>query len=237
MPTAIDLKALGIRVFACQYYNHDFLWFSSFEISKQSVTLPILHNYALCYSLSQRSYGISFRSAPDYDGDLGAMKLYATPALGSNMRRTRITYNAINSLTLRTDDAPKGVNSPDLGRRVYLAPVIDRGDKASAGFRGYVFTFDGNRPCGISRLGKKGAAVRIVSREIENPSAVFKTAIVRPTHPVNPLDVTGVVTAYDPVSLPPHLLLRIADIRDDWFVFNDRHAIHLPKRVLQRAGV
>jgi CRISPR-associated protein Csc1 len=236
MASVLDLSAHRIRVFACQYYNHDYLWFSSFEISKQSTTLPILHNYALSYSLAEGGYGISFGPAPQYDADLARMSLYATPAAGRGLRQVRITYNAINSLSLRTDDKPDGINSPDLGHRVYLAPVFEAtsAEKVIRGFSGYLFTFDGRSPRGIVRLGKKGAAMRIVWREIRNPKAFFKSEVVRPTHPVNPLDVSGVVVAYDPVSMPPHLLLRVADIRDDWFIMDSGHTVLLPKRVRAR---
>ena len=41
MSSAISLKEKGIRVFNCRLYNHDYLWFSSYEISKISSTIPI----------------------------------------------------------------------------------------------------------------------------------------------------------------------------------------------------
>jgi CRISPR-associated protein Csc1 len=236
MASVIDLNSNGVRLFACRFYNHDYLWFSSFEISKQSVTIPILHNYALCYSLAERSYGISFNSTPQYESDLAQMPLYATPALGRNMRQIRITFNAINSLSLRTDDKPNDINSPDIGYRVYLAPVFrnDATERAGSGFSGYLFTFDGSLPKGMVRLGKKGTPIRVEYSEIKTAKAFFKTDLICPSHPVNPLDVSGIVESYDPISLPPHLLLRIANIRDDWFVTEAGHTIHVPKRVLER---
>nr|MBC7245033.1 type I-D CRISPR-associated protein Cas5/Csc1 [Chloroflexota bacterium] len=236
MLEAIRLQEHGIRLFVCRLYNHDYLWFSSYEISKLSVAWPIIHNYALTYSLGDFSYGISTETAPQYEENLAHIPLYATPAVATQWSRTRITYNAVNARSLRTDDAPRGINSPDLGWRHYIDPVFAGGDalKSNLGFSCYLFTFDGSRPKGVTRLGKKGAAMRIHWEEIHNPLALFKDEPIRPTHPVNPLDISGNAEVYDPVRIPPHLILRTAAIRDDWFVFAGFHRVHVPKRVLDR---
>jgi CRISPR-associated protein Csc1 len=233
----VALNEHGIRLFAGRAHNHDYLWFSGYEISKLSATRPILHNYALTYALGNFSYWIGPGTLPRYEEDLAQIFLYALPALAESATYTRVTYNAVNSLTLRTDDAPRGINSPDLGYRTYLDPVWDNGDvRFPNGFQVYVFTFDGNSPRSVARLGKKGAAVRFRWEEIPAPRAVFREEPTQPTHPINPLDVGGEVVAYDPIMLPPHLLLRIAYIRNDWFVFQERHRVHVPKRVLARAS-
>lgn len=236
MGQIISLHDCGVGLFACRLYNHDYLWFSSYEISKLSTALPVLHNYALTYSLGDLSYGISWGSAPRYEEDLARIPLYATPALATFWSRTRITFNAVNSRSLRTDDAPRGINSPDLGWRNYLDPVYAPDDMATQqlGFGCYIFTFDGRRPKGVIRLGKKGAAIRVRCEEIERPLAVFRDEPVCPTHPLNPLDVSGRVTSYEPISIPPHLLLRTAEVQKDWFVLTGLHRVHVPRRVLER---
>ncbi|MHB1653894.1 MAG: type I-D CRISPR-associated protein Cas5/Csc1 [Desulfitobacteriaceae bacterium] len=233
---AIALADFGIRLFACRLYNHDYLWFSSNEISKLSVTLPLLHNYALTYSLGDYSYGISRDSVPHYLEDLSHISLYATPAVTNTWISTRLTYNAVNSLTLRTDDAPRGINSPDLGWRNYLDPVFSSVNSASefTGFICYLFTFAGQQPKGVTRLGKKNGVIRVKWEEIEKPLAIFKSEPVSPTHPLNPLDVSGELITYEPVSIPPHLLLRTAELRNDWFIFSAKHRIHVPRRVLEK---
>jgi CRISPR type I-D-associated protein Csc1 len=238
MGQVISLHDHGVRLFACRLYNHDYLWFSSYEISKLSTALPVLHNYALIYSLGDFSYGISWETAPHYEEDLVRIPLYATPALATFWSRTRFTYNAINERT-RGTDRPDGINSPDLGWRNYLDPIYPTDDRAAQqlGFACYVFTFDGRRPKGVTRLGKKGAAIRVRWEEIERPLAVFRDEPVRPTHPLNPLDISGRVNSYEPVNIPPHLLLRTAEVREDWFVFAAPHRVHVPKRVLEQCQV
>jgi CRISPR-associated protein Csc1 len=222
--------------------NHDYLWFSSTEFSKRSETLPILHNYALTYSLGDYSYWQG-PASPRYDADLANIAVYATPAAAPRATRTRLTYNALDDLTLRTDrtDRVRGVNTPDLGYRTYIDPVFASGRDARSpdGFLTYLFTFDGRAPKGVTRLGKKGGVWRVLSTELPSPRAVWRSDATEPSHPVNPLDVAGEVVAYEPVIIPPHLLYRRARVRADWFVFGEtpdgqRHAIHVPRRVLAR---
>lgn len=241
MASVIRLQERGVRVFAGRLYNHDYLWFSSNEISKVSTTQPILHNYALCYALSQRSYRVCIGSTPKYvedpDGEFNAMPLYTTPAHSTNITRTTITFNAVDSLTLTTGDSKK-VNTPNLGKRVYLDPIWEGADeqRPSKGYTFYAYTFDDYCLPSVIRIGKKGAPVRVWWREIPSPVALFRKDPQRPTHPINPLDVNGRVVSYVPIMIPPHLLLQTALLKEDWWVFNEAHAIHVPKRVLTRIG-
>jgi CRISPR-associated protein Csc1 len=176
MSDRLDLGAQGIHLYAGHLYNHDYLWFSSLEISKTAATLPLIHNYALSYALSGYSYGVYHGNTPRYDADLTAMPAYATPARPErSVARTRFTQNAINSRTLRTDDAPRGSNSPALGWRLVLNPVW-RGAADPAGqpgFSFYLFARDPFRPPAVVRLGKKGCPIRLQWDEIAPAVAVL----------------------------------------------------------------
>ena len=248
MANAIRLYERGVRVFAGRLYNHDYLWFSSTEISKVSTTQPILHNYALCYAISQRSYGVCLGSTPKYvedpDGEFNAMPLYATPAHANSpeyVSLTTITFNAVDSRTLTTGDS-KSMNTPNLGKRVYIDPAWEatEAERPEKGYQFYVFTFDNSHPPGVIRLGKKGASIRIRWEEVPQPVALYREDEQSPTHPINPLDVNGQLVSYNPVMIPPHLLFRTATLIEDWWLFFNvgraRHTIHLPKRVLSRIG-
>lgn len=242
MIQAIRLNEFGVRLFVGRLYNHDYLWFSSNEISKVSTTEPFLHNYALCYALAQRSHRTSTGSMPKYildaENEFGTMPLYATPAQTSNARRTTITFNALDSLTLTTGDS-KAMNTPNLGKRVYLNLQWEAYDmeRPKLGYEFYVFTFNDYRLPGAFRLGKKGASMRARWSELPNCTAVFRDQPERPTHVINPLDANGNITRYEPISIPPHLLMRSVTLEQSWFIFSGSHAVNVPKRVLKKIGV
>lgn len=235
----IPLNKQGIRLYHGRLYNHDYLWFSSNEISKVSITQPVLHNYALCYALSQRSYrtytGATPKYALDPDREFGSMPLYATPAQATFVQRTTVTFNALDELTLTTGDS-KSMNTPNLGKRVYLNLLWEQQNKKrlELGYEFYVFVFGDYQLPSVFRLGKKGTPVRVLWEEIINATAVFRNEAVQPLHMINPLDVSGQLISYEPISIPPHLLLRTATLKADWFIFGGRHVVHLPKRVVGR---
>ncbi len=161
------------------------------------------------------------------------MPAYATPAQPlTPITYTRFTQNAINSRTLRTDDAPRGVNTPALGWRVVIDPMwqTDVASTERRGFSFYLFARDSFRPPAVARLGKKGCPLRFEWEDIAPAVAVRRLDAVRPTHAVNPLDVQGKIPTYYPVAIPPHLVLQFADIAEDWFVFSGEHRIHVPRR-------
>lgn len=241
----IRLADHGVRLFAGRLYNHDYLWFSSTEISKVSTTLPVIHNYALTYALSSFSYSVFLGNMPRYSTDLPRMPLYATPAACEVAQSTKLTYNAVDSLSLRTDIGPS-VNTPNLGWRIYIDPMYERSNtiKPSKGYQFYVFiftkehelVFGDSQPQTVFRLGKKGSPVRVRWQEISNPLAVFRNEPTRPGHLVNPLDVSGKIKSFDLVNIPPHMLFRRPEITDDWFIFGADAPIHLPKTVRERIG-
>ncbi|MBX9685301.1 MAG: type I-D CRISPR-associated protein Cas5/Csc1 [Candidatus Obscuribacterales bacterium] len=225
-----------LRVLVGEMHNHDFLWFSSFEISKTATTAPILHNYALTYAVNGFSHGTYRGCSPRYKEDLALMSSYATPALPlGQAKSTRFTQNAINSKTLRTDDAPGGKNSPALGWRIALDPTWT-GTDVETGFKFYLFAEDSFKPASVIRLGKKGCPIRIQWTEIAGAEAIFCENPVVPSHAVNPLDVAGNIVSCSPLAIPPHLVFQRAEIENDWFIFNNKHKIHVPSRWLDRVA-
>lgn len=238
----INLRQNGIRLFHGRLYNHDYLWFSSNEISKVAATRPVLHNYALCYALSQRSYRTFVGSVPRYakdpEGEFGAMPLYATPAKTVSAERTTITFNAVGDRALTTGYSNSS-NTPNIGKRACLNLLWERLDHPhpKLGYELYVFTFNSYLLPGAFRLGKKGSLIRARWEELPDPIATFQEDTTEPSHIVNPLDISGELISYDPIALPPHLLLQSVRLVRDWFVIAGKHCAHVPKRVLTRAGV
>lgn len=242
MNEPIDLNARGVRLFHGRLYNHDYLWFSSNEISRVSTTQPFVHNYALCYALSLRSYGVYAGSSPCYvddpDGEFNAMPVYATPARAAHVERTTLTFNAVNDLSLTTGESGS-LNTPTLGKRVCINLQWEplEATRPRRGYECYIFTFDNYTLPGAFRLGKKGAPVRARWQEITNPIAAFHASAMHPSHAVNPLDVSGRRETFDIIFMPPHTIMRDGTIADDWFVQSGHHCVHVPRRVLLRMGV
>lgn len=224
--------AKKVRVLEAEMSNHDFLWFSSFEIGKTSTTSTLLHNYALTYAVNGFSYGFFSGCVPRYSEDLDQMSSYATAALPRRqLECTRFTQNAINSVTLRTE-APSGKNSPALGWRIVLNPSIESEEL----FRFYLFAEEQFVPPSVVRLGKKGCPIRIKWTQLANMNPVYSKTPIVPSHAVNPLDITGKVLSCTPVSIPPHLIFGQAEIAEDWFILSDSHRVHIPTRVLKLMG-
>ncbi|MHB1420046.1 MAG: type I-D CRISPR-associated protein Cas5/Csc1 [Bacillota bacterium] len=235
MVKVLNLEEGCYTLFEGRLYNHDYLWFSSTEIAKVSSTWPVIHNYALSYSLSQYSHGLYKGNRPCYDEDLAKMPLYATPAISYTATKTAFTLNALDDLTNRTDAGGK-INSPNLGKRVMLNPCFElstEGRRLEGGYSFFCFVRKGYCPPSVTRLGKKGSPVRIYWRQFDSPKAFFREEPIVPAHPVNPMDISGEVLSYEPIMVPPHMLFRRVEIRGGWFIYADCRMVMLPQRVKQ----
>jgi CRISPR type I-D-associated protein Csc1 len=230
---SVELRRVGIRLYVGWGVPHDYLWFSSTETPRFSTTLPVLHNYALTFSLSQRSWAAYTGTRPDYERDLAACDYYALCAAWLGAERVRLTQNAIDDLTQRTDTGG-GRNTPSLGYRVCLLPRFLPED----GFRVFVFAFaEAGPPPVVTRLGKKGCCIRWRWSEIELAVMRVRTDAWSPTHPLNALDLQTTPEVYDPVVMPPSLVYRYAVLRDEPVVDFGRDRIHVPARALRRVGL
>jgi len=232
---SIKLCDKGVRVFYGKLYNHDYLWFSSTEISKIITTIPVIHNFALSYALSFFSYGVFEGNKPRYFDDLNQMDIYATPAINLQASKVTISFNAMNDLTLTTGDSKKS-NTPNIGKRVYINPIYNKKDLYDKlrYFHFYAFCLKNKMPPGIVRLGKKGCSCRIFWEELPSPVVNFENHFFKPTHPVNPLDVTGDIDAFDLVAIPPHSFFRTAKIKNDWAIKHKEHCILFPNLIRER---
>jgi CRISPR-associated protein Csc1 len=239
MQPKIRLVDHGIRLFHAVLETHDFLWFSSYDVSTVSSTEVVVHNYALTYALSRFERGVVTKQTPTYGEDLARMPFYATPAnllLRDNpfAGKVKQTWNALDTRTQQTQDPEfnkeKKLNTPMLGTRVVIAPMTR--------FSFYVFTLEGQSPPGAIRLGKKRVPCRVHYTEITKPVAHYRTRTFAPSHLINPLDVQGNVETFNPINIPPHLLLRQARLCDDYVVTRKQkrtyHNVHVPGRILQR---
>ena len=230
----IDLNKYGIQVYFGNLSLHDYLWFSSSEISKISTTIPVIHNYALSYALNQFSYAIFFGNAPRYEEDLKQFKCYATPSISIGSLREKITYNALDDKKLTTGDSTNKINSPNYGWKYVIVPnyFSENNKENLSSFRFVVFTFNGYSLPSVIRLGKKGAVCRVFWQKLEKPVAKFSKESKTSSYPINPFDISGEVERGDIVKIPPHSFYRVATIKKDWFIFSSSKTIHVPKRIL-----
>jgi CRISPR type I-D-associated protein Csc1 len=215
----------SIRLFRITLYPHDPLWFSSVEFGGQVFTEPIIHPYALTFALGNTGRVSGRPNGPNYEEDLPS-NLYCLAAEGVGLERIRLSYNAVDEVTNRTDTR-MDLNTPRVGSRLYIRPSWE------VGYHAFLFTQDGSVPRRVVRLGKKGAAVRVDWEEIPGFTPRLVSQPAEATHLVSPLDIQGELRSFVPVRMSPHLMVRHATITNDWFVFSGEHRIHIPRRVMQ----
>jgi len=242
VPDKINLSEYNIRIFYGCLFLHDFLWFSSSEISRISTTIPVIHNYALTYAINQYSYAIYKGNTPRYFDDLEKFPCYSTPARSFASRRESIMYNAIDDLRQTPGRDTDKYNSPKYGFKTVVVPEFaTQSEKENPNaFKFYLFTFNDFIPPSVIRLGKKNTPARVYWEQIQNTIAKFSKDEKSPSHSINPFDVNGKITGGVISQIPPHSFYRYASIKNDWFVEQkkskfEKH-IHVPKRILNRIG-
>jgi CRISPR-associated protein Csc1 len=251
MSEGVKLADHGICLWQGRLANHDFLWFATSDLNATACTWPILHNYALTYAICQYSHAAYTGYRPKYDDDLNHMQAYALPSYNPLSGRTRLTHNAIDDVTQRTDTivgggekaTPARFNTPKLGRRICLTPVMDRTNSVphvaqrNVGFEVYAFTWDDFRPPSVFRLGKKGCPIRVTWQEAQDARARIPDGEFSPTHPLNPRDLMrhGSVVSFYPAIMPPHLLYTEARLQGEWAVpLAQGRWVHVPRRIVHR---
>jgi len=239
IPNKINLSEYNVQIFYGCLFLHDFLWFSSSEISRISTTIPVIHNYALTYAINQYSYATYKGNTPRYFEDLEKFPCYSTPARSFASRRESIMYNAIDDLRQTPGRDTDKRNSPKYGYKIVVVPefATQSGKENPTAFKFYLFTFNNFKPPSVIRLGKKNTPARIYWEQIQNSVAHFSSDKKSPSHPVNPFDVNGEITEGVISKIPPHSFYRYASIKDDWFVVEKKHTIQIPKRILKRTGL
>ncbi|MFW6030352.1 MAG: type I-D CRISPR-associated protein Cas5/Csc1 [Halanaerobiales bacterium] len=131
----INLSEHNIRLFRCELLLQDYLWFSSYDISSISSTEAVIHNYALSYAISRYDRGIMNNTGPSYEKDLKRMDFYALPARPLEYSNKTLTYNAIDTKTLTTDQFDKNKNTPQIGKKKMISPL--------SSFEFYLFSWGG----------------------------------------------------------------------------------------------
>src|SRR5690554_436990 len=119
--SVVNFDDYQISLFKCEMILHDYLWFASYDVSSLTTTEAVIHNYALSYAINRFDRGIMSNSGPIYEEDLEHMNFYALPARAIQYKKVSITYNALDTKTLKTDQYPKK-NTPKLGKKIVITP-------------------------------------------------------------------------------------------------------------------
>jgi len=230
----MNIEEKGVRVYRCGLWMDDYLWFASSDISAISTTAEVIHNYALAYALNRYDRAIVSQTAPTYREDLKEMPVYVTPAFSQTVRRTSLTFNAIDTKTQQTESPHIGKRvTPKLGSRRVINPTLS----SSQAFWFYAFASGNAVLPRVIRLGKKRSPAHLEAKRLECPVARFCKDEVRLDGVINPLDTEGDALRYSVVSIPPHLLLTETTMSGVWTIRDDSRNVLVPDVVLRWMGL
>jgi CRISPR-associated protein Csc1 len=216
-----------MKLYKCLLEPHDFLFFVSRDLAKIGITEKTIHNTALNYAINYTSRIISFSSQPDYN-DIKDFRIRVTPAHPVNtVSEIGLSYNAVNDLDQST--APPyqlTKNYPTFGKyyKIDLGAVhVTRGKKnfEYTKFEFFALSFGDLPPRRVVRLGKKDNCCVVRFEELLDVRIreTSKQNIVRPSHPINPLEFEGdfALDSRFPIvllSIPPHHLVTNCGIEN-----------------------
>ncbi|HEY9611119.1 type I-D CRISPR-associated protein Cas5/Csc1 [Allocoleopsis sp.] len=226
-------------IYRCNLELHDSLYFATREIGRLYETEPVLHNYALCYSLGlvdsdrysttvpeEHSYRYFCpEQVPKYEEHLVPLNqqgIYVTPARSLCHAAILNTWKyADNRYHVELEKTQK--NIPSFGRAKEIAP--------ESCFEFFVIS---QKPLKLPRwirLGKWASKAEIAIAETQEVTpSTTESPFIFP-HPLNPLDVmfSYQVLSYDTINMPPVSLIRNIRLRGGQFYrFNQ---LQIPARM------
>jgi CRISPR-associated protein Csc1 len=229
-------------IYRCQLELHDSLYFATREIGRLYETEPIIHNYALCYSLGLIDSQIysttvaeedSYRyfcheQIPKYAAHLTPLNeqgIYITPARSLYHAAILNTWKyANNNYHAEMEKTQK--NIPSFGRAKEIAPESQ--------FEFFLISPQEIKLPKWIRLGKWMSKAEITIEKLPQPKT--KTDLFICAYPLNPLDVmfTNQVVSYDVVNMPPVSLIQNVQMRGEYYYFDDVKNLKLPTQMQYR---
>jgi CRISPR-associated protein Csc1 len=218
-------------LYRCQLELHDSLYFATREIGRLYETEPVLHNYALCYSLGlvdsdrysttvpeEHSYRYFCpEQVPKYEEHLTPLNqqgIYVTPARAINHSAVLNTWKyADNRYHVEMQKTQK--NIPSFGRAKEIAPESE-----------FEFFVISGKPLTLPkwiRLGKWASKARVEIAEIRDSSHSSSEKEFIFPYILNPLDVmfSHQVISYDVINMPPVSLIQNTKIRGQYYEFDN----------------
>jgi CRISPR-associated protein Csc1 len=207
----------------------DPLYFATRELGRLYVTERYLHNYALTYALGFAQSGYhDAEHIPHYQEDvepLNQREIYVAPARPIDSSYVTHTYKWAN-LHSHVEMEQISKNIPTYGRIREIAP--------ESVFETFIISSEPLKIPNWIRLGKWMSKVAVTIQPLTlklNREDVFTCS-----HPLNPLDVmfTNQVLSYDTINMPPVSLIRNAQMRGEFYTFDEIKDLRLPARMVYR---
>ena len=229
-------------IYRCELELHDSVYYATREIGRLYETEPIIHNYALCYALGlvdSEKYATtvleehSYRyfcpeQVPKYEEHLTPLNeqgIYVTAASSISHTSVLNTWKyANNNYHVEMEKTQK--NIPSFGRAKEIAP--------ESKFEFFVISQQEINLAKWIRLGKWMSKAEVTVEKLPQPKT--KTDLFICTHPLNPLDVmfSNQVISYDVVNMPPVSLIKNAQMRGQFYYFDNVKDVRLPVQMSYR---
>lgn len=198
------------------------MYFASREIGKLYETVPLIHNYALCYALGFATSPYFCRNQiPRYSEELTPLNkqgLYITPAMATTFTSVTNTWKYTRHESYRESQPQKqdtAINLPMIGR----VKAIDVESK----FRFYVLSESSVDIPHWIRLGKWMSKAEVIVASIWDTkpcSGKYECSIL-----LNPLDLMGSeeheIHSYSTFNVPPISLIKNVHAKGDYFQLDD----------------
>jgi len=211
-------------IMRCRLILHDSLFYATREMGTLYETERYLHNYALSYALfNDRLIGVPYFASgyqPGYANDLGKLKeagIYVTPARPLRWDYILVTWKMAQVTYYRKPErfGRRGNFPENYGRAKELAPGSE--------FELFLISED---PVMLPRWIRMGKWASKIFVEPDTPMKVSEhTGVFTSSSPLNPLDVTGQLEAFDLISMPPVSLVVNARINGPYYELDDRTRI------------
>lgn len=203
-----------MRIYTCRLTLHESLFFATREVGRLYETGRYLHNYALTYALGLATAPyFSPTQVPCYAEQLALLNergIYVTPAHGVRIEYQLATFKYANN-AYHVEMEKGSRNTPSFGRAKEIS--------AGSMFEFAVLSeHEALRLPKWIRLGLWRSKAEAVYVEAEARREKRSEACA--DYPLDPLDITGQLLAFDLISMPPASLLDHAVVQTDWWVWS-----------------
>lgn len=209
-----------MKVYLGRLTLHESLYYATREVGRLYESGRYLHNYALTYALGLATAPyFHAEQIPRYAEQLMPLNergVYVTPARGTRIAYVLATFKYANN-AYHVEMEKGSRNTPSFGRAKELA----------VGSEFEFAVLSQSEALQLPRWVRLGLWRSKAAIEWEIVDAHGeRTKQDRASLPLNPLDVTGGLHAFDLISMPPSSLIDQALITADWWIWETHSGVH-----------